>query len=171
MNFYYSLVLDILLNFIIMELLFYILQVCRMYDVWLSSISWAVNALMYSDMFYIQWLRLARRIYGINKYMNEWMPHQITWPLFKENFLLPLVGQGRIWFKILEVHNIPCESSQIYIKQTIIQKPNSWSSSGILVSIIWVGQWWQGTLAAWNITTSSRTSLSHLPNPDSQLAS
>jgi hypothetical protein len=27
--------------------------------------------LMYSDMFYIQWHHLAKRIYGINKYMNE----------------------------------------------------------------------------------------------------
>jgi hypothetical protein len=32
---------------------------------------WAVDVLTYSDMFYIQWHRLAKRIYGINKYMNE----------------------------------------------------------------------------------------------------
>jgi hypothetical protein len=49
-------------------LLFYVLR--RMYDVSLSSILWAVDVLMYSNMFYIQWHLLAKRIYGINKYMN-----------------------------------------------------------------------------------------------------
>jgi hypothetical protein len=27
--------------------------------------------LLYSDMFYIQWRRLAKRIYGIYKYVNK----------------------------------------------------------------------------------------------------
>jgi hypothetical protein len=51
-----------------MELLFYVLQ--RVYDVWLSSILRAVDVFVFSDMFYIQWCRLAKRMYGINKYMN-----------------------------------------------------------------------------------------------------
>jgi hypothetical protein len=51
LNFCYSPVLEILLNFIIIELFF-------MYDVLrLRSVSWTD---MYFDMFYIQWHHLAK---------------------------------------------------------------------------------------------------------------
>jgi hypothetical protein len=55
-NFWYSLGLEILLNFItnIIELLCYVL--CMMHDVWRrGSISWVFYVFMYFDMFYIQW--------------------------------------------------------------------------------------------------------------------
>jgi O-antigen ligase len=60
-EFWYTLVLEIPLNCIITELLFYIL--CMMYHVWwLGSISsGAVFVLMYFDMLYIQWHHLAKK--------------------------------------------------------------------------------------------------------------
>jgi hypothetical protein len=72
MDFCYSLVLEILLNFIILELLFYALYM--VYDVWrLGYISWAVYVFMDLGMFYIQWHCLAKRDLWNKVYMNDWM--------------------------------------------------------------------------------------------------
>jgi hypothetical protein len=59
-NVCYSLILDTLFNFIITELLFYVL--CTIHDVWrLGSISWAVYVFMYFHMVCIQWNDLAKK--------------------------------------------------------------------------------------------------------------
>jgi hypothetical protein len=70
LTFCYSLVLGILLNFIIIELLYYVW--CIMYDVWWLGYIYQelFMYLCYFEMFYIQWQYLAKKDLWDKVYIN-----------------------------------------------------------------------------------------------------
>jgi hypothetical protein len=117
-DFCYSLVLEILSNFIIIELLLYLL--CIIFDVCRLG-----SAFMYFDMFYIQW---PKRIYGI-KYIWIWMNAE------RRRWLI--IDYLRLLY-VQVVLNI-----RLHISSYNIQQPNRiLEKAGKINSTICYNEWW-----------------------------